>query len=197
MEKKVSIQKISVQELKVRIREKTTVISERFSNEAKKKILDKQMHKANKGRDAKDPQALFKQSLYPVPGMKDAYGLPAVAFKRAMVDACRNITGFTMAMAKGAFFVVGDIVPIEAKEIRMREDIVRLATPARPADIRFRGEFVNWTATLHIEYNEDVISAEQVVNLLNIAGFAVGVGGWRPQCGGNHGRFEVVQNENI
>jgi hypothetical protein len=46
------------------------------------------------------------------------------------------------------------------------------------ADIRYRGEFKTWSATVTVRYNARVLSADQVVNLFNTAGFAVGVGEW-------------------
>jgi hypothetical protein len=37
------------------------------------------------------------------------------------------------------------------------------------------------------------MSAEQVLNLFNTAGFACGVGEWRPERDGSNGRFRVAE----
>ena len=59
------------------------------------------------------------------------------------------------------------------------------------ADLRYRGEFKQWSTTLNIRYNANVMSMEQIVNLFNIGGFSCGVGEWRPEKGGSNGMFHV------
>ncbi len=43
--------------------------------------------------------------------------------------------------------------------------------------------------------NSGAISAEQIANLLNTAGFGVGIGEWRPEKNGSYGRFHVASTE--
>jgi len=74
-------------------------------------------------------------------------------------------------------------------EPSMREDMVRVGMGT--ADIRYRGEFKKWAVELLIRHNARVLSAEQVANLFNTAGFAIGVGEWRPQRDGSFGMFHV------
>jgi hypothetical protein len=85
-------------------------------------------------------------------------------------------------------FVVGDLLPIKGPH-KMREDMTRNATGV--ADLRYRAEFDPWSVEVVIRHNVNVISAEQVINLVDTAGFAIGVGDWRPQRDGNHGMFHV------
>ena len=59
------------------------------------------------------------------------------------------------------------------------------------ADIRYRGEFPVWRVTFTIRHNANVLSAEQIINLFNVGGFAIGVGDWRPQRNGSFGMFHV------
>jgi hypothetical protein len=59
------------------------------------------------------------------------------------------------------------------------------------ADIRFRGEFREWRTRLTVRYNARVLSDEQIVNLFNTAGFAVGIGEWRSEKDGSYGLFHV------
>ena len=72
----------------------------------------------------------------------------------------------------------------------MREDMVRVGMGT--VDIRFRPEFRQWGMSVLIQFNARAISQEQVVNLLNLGGFSVGVGEWRPEKDGDKGRFSVV-----
>jgi hypothetical protein len=145
------------------------------------------MKKARQAKEAKDPERDYLDSLYAHPD--GGYGFPAVAFKSAAVDACSSIAGITKVEARGAFHIVGDMVKIEG-EPRPREDMVRLNGVT--ADLRYRGEFREWAAEITLRYNANVLSAEQVANLFNVAGFAVGVGEWRPQRDGSFGMFHVA-----
>jgi hypothetical protein len=92
--------------------------------------------------------------------------------------------------ARQAFHVDGEFAVIEGGEPVMREDMVRIGMGT--ADIRYRGEFKRWWTTIDVKHNANVMSAEQVVNLFNTAGFAVGVGEWRPERDGQFGRFHVA-----
>lgn len=161
------------------------LICHRWSEKAKKQMLDKQMQRATKGREAKDPERDYRDSLYLHPD--GGYGFPAVAFKAAMVRAGKY-QGMVMTDLRGAFHVLGELVAIEG-EPSMREDMVRVS---KTSDIRYRGQFVEWDATIPIQYNASVVSAEQLAALLTVAGFSVGVGEWRPEKNGQYGTFRLA-----
>lgn len=160
------------------------LICHRWSEKAKKQMLDKQMKKATKGKEAKDPEQDYRDSLYPHPD--GGYGFPAVAFKAAMVRA-GTYQDMKMTFLRGAFHVLGELVAIDG-EPSMREDMVRVSTTT---DIRYRGQFADWKATIPIQYNAAAISAEQLASLLTVAGFSVGVGEWRPERNGQYGTFRL------
>lgn len=168
------------------------LICHRWSEKAKKEMLDKQMKRAKTAKEAKDPQADYEASLYPYPG--GGYGFPAVAFKAAAVGACRFADGIKMTEARGAFHIVGELVRIEGTP-QPREDMVRVGMGT--ADIRYRGEFPEWRATVSVDFNPAALSAEQIINLFDLAGFGVGVGEWRPERDGSYGRFHVLSQEDM
>lgn len=150
---------------------------------------DKQQGNAKAKKAPKDPQADYKGSLYEMPGKPGAYGFPSVAFKKCMVAAARHVDGLKMTELRGAFHVLGEFVEINGTP-RMRTDTVRLQTGV--ADIRYRGEFVEWSATLTIRYLQTSISPSQLFHLLNVGGFSCGVGENRPEkSGAGYGQFEV------
>jgi len=165
----------------------TPLICHAWSKKAIQMMLDKQMKKAKTGKEAKNPESDFQESLYHLPDGK--FGFKCSAFKQAAVAACRFIDGVAMTEARGAFYVLGDFTEILGGKPVMREDMVRLN--GKVSDIRYRGEFKNWKCKLTIEYNASVISPEQIINLLNNAGFGVGVGEWRPDRNGTFGMFHV------
>jgi len=172
-----------------------------WSEKALRAMADKQQKKATKGREAKDPRADFIGSLYPLDALPETptdedlaacrYGFPAVAFKSAAVTACTSTGSITKIAARQAFHVVGETVEIIGPPPAMREDVTRVGMGV--ADLRYRGQFDPWGAKVRVEINTAVISAEQIVNLFNLAGFAVGIGEWRPERDGGYGRFRVAQ----
>ena len=176
------------------------LITHKWSTKAKSEILAKQMKKAQPAKEAKDPQQDFLDSLYVLSGEPRVeggeivnaddctFGFPAIAFKNAAVSACTQVAGITKVLARGAFHVVGEYVSIDGKP-EMREDMVRIGMGV--ADIRFRGEFKEWSTKLQVSFNAAVISPEQVAYLFQLAGFAVGVGEWRPERDGDKGTFRV------
>lgn len=177
---------IEVQRIQLRLRGTSPLIVHRWSEKAKKEMLDKQMKRAGRGKEAKDPERDYREALYV--REDGSYGFPAVAFKAAAVRA-GTYCDMKMTFLRGAFHVEGELVQIEG-DPKMREDMVRVGVGT--ADIRYRPEFPTWTATLNVVYNARAITVEQIVNLFNIAGFAVGVGEWRPEKDGQYGRFEVA-----
>ena len=73
----------------------------------------------------------------------------------------------------------------------MREDSVRVGMGT--ADLRYRGEFENWRMNLEIEYNKtSKYDKEAIMTMINAGGFTVGIGEWRPDKSGDHGRFHVM-----
>ena len=72
----------------------------------------------------------------------------------------------------------------------MREDYVKIPKTGA-ADLAFRGEFKQWKSTFTINYIEGIYSIEQIINFINLGGFTVGIGEWRPEKGGSFGRFHV------
>jgi hypothetical protein len=181
----VILERPEIIHIEIPIRGTAPLICHRWSEKAKKEILDKHMKKASKGRDAKDPERDYQESLYKLPG--DKFGFPSIAFKAAMVRA-GTYADMKMTFLRGAFHLNSEFVEIQGVP-RMREDMVRVSMTV---DIRYRGEFPEWQAILPISYNAKAISLEQIFNLVMIAGFAVGVGEWRPERDGQFGTFELI-----
>lgn len=182
----IELPRLDIQMARLRLVGDSALICHAWSEKAKRQMLDKQMKVAKQAQSAKSPEQDYIDSLYPHP--EGGYGFPAVAFKAAAVDACSHIAGVTKVEARGAFHIVGDLVKIVG-EPSPREDMVRVGMGT--ADIRYRGEFKQWSAELLIRFNANVLSIAQLGNLFNTGGFAIGVGEWRPQRDGSFGMFHV------
>ncbi len=189
-EVQIQLPKLNLQTMQVTLIGDSPLICHAWSKKAKQEMLDKQMKKAKQQRAAKDPEQDYKDSLYVHP--EGGYGFPAVAFKAAAVDACSHVANFTKVEARGSFHINTDLVKIEGKPTP-REDMVKIAMGT--ADIRYRGEFKTWKCNFQLRYNANVITPEQILNLFNTAGFAIGVGEWRPQRDGSFGMFHVASSK--
>lgn len=187
-ETRIEIPQIQIERFNIQVVGDSPLIMHKWSEKAKKEMLDKQMKVAKGAREAKNPEQDFLDCIYHHPD--GGYGFPSVAFKNAAVSACRFTDGTKMTVARGAFHVEGEFVKIEGGEPTPREDMVRVGMGT--ADIRYRAEFRHWEATIPVAYNKHTLSIAQIINLFNLAGFGVGVGEWRPERDGQFGRFHVV-----
>ncbi len=182
----ITLPPLNLQKIQLKLVGDSPLICHAWSEKSRKQMLDKMMKKANTGRATKDPEQEYRDSLYPFPG--GGFGFPSIAFKSAAVDAASFVDGITKVMMRGAFHIPGELVLIEG-EPSPREDVCRVGMGA--ADLRYRGEFKDWSANVSVQFNANAISAEQIANMFSIAGFSIGIGEWRPARDGQFGRFHL------
>lgn len=184
----------NTQSMQVKIIGTTPLIFHKWDEKAIRMILDKQMKKAAKGREVRNPEKEYENSFY-----YDSEGniaFPARNIKQAIVGSARFINGVPMTILRGSLFVHGDkegFIPVVYKKKSMRQDMVTVGMGS--ADIRFRGQVEGWSMEFVIEYDQDILSAEQVLNLLERAGFSQGLGEWRAEKNGDNGAFRVASEE--
>jgi hypothetical protein len=207
VESSISLPKIKKEQLKITLIGDTPLITHAWSVKAKKEMLDKQMGVPSAGREKKDPLRDFEQSMYRF--SDGGYGFPSVAFKNAAVTACTSVPGITKVAARQCFRILSeegwairafdnqkqrdDLVRIEGCEPVIREDMVRVGMGT--ADLRYRAEFAKWNVSLVIEYNALLLTAPQIINLFELAGFGVGIGEWRMEKDGQFGCFHVARSK--
>lgn len=184
------------------------LIVSRFSEKAKQQMLDAQLG-VKRQREKRDPEAEYRASMYTLRDEEDGtirYGFPSMAFKMATIGACRYY-GRTVKMTevKQFMFVHGissagkgsiKLTLIDGEPV-MREDYVRLAGPSRPADLRYRACFQEWSAVLEVTYTDNLLDRTSLINLIEAGGFGVGVGEWRPERNGDFGTYRISDQENI
>jgi hypothetical protein len=51
--------------------------------------------------------------------------------------------------------------------------------------------FTDWTCDISLEFEPSLIRLEDLVKLVDRAGLTVGIGEWRPEKGGEYGRFRI------
>ena len=208
----IEIKPINIVTTTVRIAGDTPLIMHRWSEKAKRMILEKQMKKTkSSAKEAKNPIEDFIESIYWMEGKPSEYteeafeeacrngarfGFPVTAIKQATISsAYRNGITKDMASLRGAFFIAGEgpelLAEVKGCTPTMREDMVRVGMGV--ADIRFRGEFANWYMDLQVSYNANgAYTLDQIINLINVGGFSCGIGEWRPEKDGNYGMYHVA-----
>ena len=208
----IEIKPINIVTTTVRIAGDTPLIMHRWSEKAKRMILEKQMKKTkSSAKEAKNPVEDFIESIYWMEGKPSEYteeafeeackngarfGFPVTAIKQATISsAYRNGLTKDMASLRGAFFIAGEgselLAEVKGCTPTMREDMVRVGMGV--ADIRFRGEFASWYMDLQVSYNANgAYTLDQIINLINVGGFSCGIGEWRPEKDGNYGMYHVA-----
>ena len=181
------------------------LIVHKFSAKAIKQIEDIQ-NKKMKTKSKRNPKQETKDCLYKwVEGDLDgdlypkewdgkSTAIKGDAIRLSMVTACTQVA-LTKTTARQAFQVLGEYLRIEdAKgnpaDWYMRTDHVKIGNSQ--TDIRYRPAYAaGWKIKIPIRFDEDVISLDQLVNLIKRAGFGVGIHENRPERNGTFGRFSL------
>ncbi len=151
-------------------------------------------------REPKDFQAAYEAAKHV--SREGWIGIPAAAFRTAMISACR-LVGFKMTIAKLSVFVHADgydavdgtaLVQITKGEPKYVEHPVR--NESGVADIRPRPMWAEgWEARVSMRWDEDQFTASDVLNLLARVGLQVGICEGRPDsknsAGMGWGLFDV------
>ena len=121
-------------------------------------------------------------------------GILAMALKSAIVTAAHKDIGIEKTLVRKALFLIckdpGLVIPFSSCDAPIvREDMVRVGMGS--ADLRYRPEFRNWKALIEFEVDAELLQAADVLALVGRAGFGVGLHEWRPEKGGELGRFEI------
>ena len=121
-------------------------------------------------------------------------GIPSRAFYNSMIRASSylfEIKQGGMRNVKEGVTVLGDILPMKYKKKEVLTHWGRTSGMKGSPRKIMRNAFYEWSITLIIQYNKNNLSAEQIVNVLNWAGFHIGVGAFRKEKTGNFGLFHV------
>lgn len=186
----IQIDRIAAETIRVPILGTTPLIVHRFSEKAKRTMLDA-MQGRKTPKESKDPEAEYEAAFY---RFEDgAYGFPSGGFKLATVDASRFYwKDVTKVGLRQFMFIYGEgrhqLAKIEG-EPQMREDVVRVGQGG--TDLRYRPEFPAWSTVLEVTYVTSALTRESVLSLIDAAGMGVGVGEWRPQKNGTFGTYRI------
>ncbi len=188
----------------VHIRGVAPYVQHKFSQKAQSQMEETQragsQARSRKNRAARDFEAGYLAAQHRT--AEGWIGVPAPAFRNAMIDACR-LVNFKMTFAKLTIFVEPDgyddddgtpLVKIVKGTPEIHKGWGRNANGG--ADLRWRPMWREWEAMVKIRWDADQFSSSDVLNLMARAGLQVGIGEGRPSSPNSNGLgwglFEIV-----
>lgn len=204
---RIEIQPPNFQAITLRIQGTAPLMLHKFSEKMRKQIEEKQTAKDKTAarRQPKDYKAEFEGARYLDAKGRD--GVPAGAIRAAMISACRFVDGLPMTKAKGAFFIIAqaqernDGTPLVLIQGKPKHDTRPVRLESGVADLRNRPRYDDWALDFTIQYDADLLSANDIANLLARAGSQIGIGERRPQgpnsFGGDFGTWRVETSKAV
>jgi hypothetical protein len=131
-------------------------------------------------------------------GLKGTFQHPAMGIRNGLLDAAKG----RRISKQPATFVVGGAVfardefvtlvhPESGEPLTTYEVDTRRAVVQRQGVLRSRPRFRDWSVTIVLIFEDDLVSPKVVVELAQLAGRLVGLGDYRPRCKGPFGRYVV------
>lgn len=191
IESVVSLKPISVAHATITIEGISPLIQHKWSEKALREMREKHAGKKTKNRDVRDPIAEAEASTYLTPDGK--HGIPLLAMKASFIGAAHKDLGVEKTLVRKGLFIKSPdpsgIIPMRCDNPSIREDYVRVGMGG--TDLRYRPQFDHWEIDIPIEFDTDLLQLTDICNLIDRAGFGVGIGEWRPERGGEFGRYRV------
>lgn len=195
-EAQIEIMPITMGRITCHILGKTPLLMHRFSKKAREQLLfpKGRANAAEKAESLKhDPLMEYRETIYLNRNQKEpsAVHMPDGMFSKALASAALDLPGASKSQ-------ILRLVSIASRQInvfgipQLHMDMVRSSDMARTPDVRSRAIFPEWACKVEIEFVASLLKQNQIVNLLAAAGIIVGVCDYRPQKGGSHGKFSIV-----
>jgi hypothetical protein len=188
----------------------TPLIVHAWSKKAKDEMLAKQVGATRGGKEKRDPQQDFVNSLYAM--SNNTFGFPATGFKNCVLSSAHKDKGIARSSVLSALWINADIVSVRpalagavcdmpllrifGSDPEMREDMVKIGSGLnKVANLAYRAQFRIWAMRITGRFNSSVLTAEQLAFLISEAGLASGLGEWRNERKGVFGSFRLANSE--
>ena len=188
----------------------TPLICHAWSQKGKLEMLKKQAGATVSGKEKRDPEQDFLDSLYEMD--EATYGFPITAVKKAILACAHKDRGVPRSDVMQALWLDAEMVktrPALAGAIcdmplvriygsapQMREDMVRIgAGIRRTANLAYRAQFTTWALRVTGAFNPLVLQSHQLLFLARSSGTGIGIGDWRNEKGGWAGAYHIADLE--
>lgn len=200
----IEIKRIDVKQVTVKIVGDGDLILNKMNDVSTRQLIDQ---RKNKAKDMEVPNE-WEQIIT---AMHWRDGKPTDFSEQGLIDALKNnapcITAFGLKKSFGEAVVrneidkfktkfdpsvniiaKGNLIPIKFTEHYIDE---KLMSPMRGKPVLVRmNRFSGWSAEFTIQFTENVYSLEQIINIINLAGFGLGIGSGRTS---GYGRYHVEE----
>ena len=200
----IEIKRIDVKQVTVKIVGDGDLILNKMNDVSTRQLTDQ---RKNKAKDIEVPNE-WEQIIT---AMHWRDGKPTDFSEQGLIDALKNnapcITAFGLKKSFGDAVVrneidkfktkfdpsvniiaKGNLVPIKFAEHYIDE---KLMSPMRGKPVLVRmNRFSGWSAEFTIQFTENVYSLEQIINIINLAGFGLGIGSGRTS---GYGRYHIEE----
>jgi hypothetical protein len=166
----------------------TPLICHAWSQKAKIDMLGTQVKATKAGRDARNPEQDFIDSLYEMGEGTRRYGFPVTGIKKCILSAAHKDKGIARTDVRGALWLDNEIVsvrpalkgamcdmpliPVYGADPAMREDMVRIGKGlSKTAALAYRGQFWPWAIHLTGRFNTAVCTPAIISVLVDNGGF--------------------------
>lgn len=187
----VLLESVKPQPLTFKIVGTTALLMHKFSDAAALEMTRKANGEGGlKGSKPTDKEA-FEAAIYRTED-GELY-MPSGAFLGAIVEAASfmgQVTRYNKKRIKGAVKFPSDKVIITSKSgPKMRIDMGKNDKGQSVRSVR--AELQDWGAEITLTIDTAIYKPAEILQLFERAGFSIGVGAWRTECGGTHGCFMV------
>ena len=208
MAKKIETKTIAVQEIKpkriiVTIEGDSDLILNKMNDVSTRQLTDQRKDKAKSLEKPNEWEQIItamhwlngKPDEFSEAALKDALEnnspcLTAFGFKKSFGQAVvRNEIDTYATKFDASVNIIGKgdgLVPVKFAEHHVDE---KLMSPKRGAPVLVRlNRFSGWSADVEVSYIDNVYGEDQIVNIINLAGFGIGIGSGRSS---GYGRYHV------
>ena len=196
----VTLKPIVPKKISFWIRGTSPLIQHAWSQKGLEQLRMSATERKKQSKEKRDPEKLANDAMYKLKDGSPAMSMLAV--KNSLIGAAHKDLGIEKTLVRKALFLPSDsyedglLAPLHYEgDVIIREDIVRVGNGS--TDLRYRPEFRNWKVNVILQIDTDLLNEQDIVNLVNRAGFSVGVCEWRPEKGGEYGRFEFDVTQGI
>jgi len=183
----VQIKPANIQRIVFKIVGTAPLVQARFSEKAKQAMMAKMEQGSTASKSRAKPARDFDEDMKNAMHMSEDgwQGIPAGAFRNAMISACR-LVGFKMTLAKLSVFVTADGfdkvdgIPLVRFEGTPERHEMAARVGIDGTDIRIRPMWRKWSASVSVDYDADQFTPADVANLMQRVGLQVGIGEGRP-----------------
>ena len=200
----IEIKRIDVKQVTVKIVGDGDLILNKMNDVSARQLTDQ---RKNKAKDLEVPNEW--EQIITALHWRD--GKPTDFSEQGLIDALKNnapcITAFGLKKSFGEAVVrneidkfktkfdpsvniiaKGNLIPVKFTEHYIDE---KLMSPVRGKPVLVRmNRFSGWSAEFTIQFTENVYSLEQIINIINLAGFGLGIGSGRTS---GYGRYHVEE----